>query len=81
MFQFYAGDLYEVFSTVQDKYYAVAVVSGDCASNYNRLSVNKGASIDTLFVFMHFDCNLSIDKDKVSEFSVDLNMTVAGHAG
>ena len=42
MFQFYAGDLYEVFSTVQDKYYANAVVNGDCSPSYNRLSVNKG---------------------------------------
>jgi hypothetical protein len=60
MFQFYAGDLYEIFATVQDKYYANAVVGGDCVPNYNRLSVNKGSSIDTIIVTMHFDCNLNI---------------------
>lgn len=39
MFQFYAGDLYEVFSNVQNRYFAAEEASGNCKASSAGLKV------------------------------------------
>jgi len=39
MFQFFAGDLYEVFPLVQTRYYANSVVQGTCNATDSRLKI------------------------------------------
>lgn len=59
MFQFYAGDLYEVFSNIQSKYYASNPVIGKCNGNPMNLNVKKNT--DSRFnVTLRFDCDLQI---------------------
>lgn len=39
MFQFYAGDLYEVIPLVQTRFYASNVVKGTCNATDSRLKI------------------------------------------
>lgn len=39
MFQFYAGDLYEIFPDVATKYYASDIVTGNCKAGELGLTV------------------------------------------
>jgi hypothetical protein len=57
MFQFYVGDLYEIFPVLQGKYYASEAVTGSCKPTYDRLRV-QSAGTNALSVTMHFDCSL-----------------------
>jgi len=60
MFQFYVGDLYEIFPALQGKYYASEQVTGTCKPTSEKLRVQNSATDDALLVFIHFDCSLSI---------------------
>jgi len=60
MFQFYAGDFYEVFPALQGQYYASEPVSGTCKPTFEKLRVQNSAIDDAFLVFIHFDCSLSI---------------------
>lgn len=62
MFQFFAGDLYEVFSEVQNKYYASEVVKGKCTAGTSGLSVFKNTP-SSFNVTIKFDCVLQIRND------------------
>lgn len=77
MFQFYAGDLYEVLGKIQDKYYASQPASGNCKATYTGLKVWK-ANFDTFNVSIHFDCELNIKREKVMTFAVGLQLEVEG---
>lgn len=77
MFQFYAGDLYEVLSKIQDKFYASEPVTGNCAATDIGLKVWK-AGFDTFNVSIHFDCELNIKRSKIITFAVGLQLEVEG---
>ena len=72
MFQFYAGDLYEVLDKVQDRYFASEQVSGNCKATYTGLKLFK-SSYDTFNVSIHFDCELNIKRNKNLDFAVGLD--------
>jgi hypothetical protein len=77
MFQFYAGDLYEILPLLQSRYFASVEVAGTCSPNYNNLKVQKGGK-DTFEVYINFDCSLTIEKNKLIDFAVNLKLTIAG---
>lgn len=55
MFQFYAGDLYEVFSNVQDRFFASEEATGDCKASNTGLKVEPGKE-DHFNVSLNFNC-------------------------
>lgn len=77
MFQFYAGDLYEVFSNVENRFFAADEASGNCMANSAGLKVQQGKE-DTFNVSINFDCEIRIKTSKISEFSVGLVLEVQG---
>lgn len=79
MFQFFAGDLYEVLPLVQSRFYASEIVTGNCKATYQGLKVVK-ANFDTFNVSIHFDCELNIIKQKILSFAVGLEAEVLGIA-
>jgi len=77
MFQFFAGDLYEVLANVQDRFYASAPVTGSCQANDTGLKVWQ-ANNDTFNVSVYFHCELKILTETVIEFSVGLQAEIEG---
>lgn len=77
MFQFFAGDLYEVLPLVQSKFYATEPVTGVCKATTGGLRVYK-SGLDVFNVTLHFDCELNIQKQKVLGFAVGLESTIEG---
>ena len=77
MFQFYAGDLYEVVEKVQDRYFADEAVNGNCKATINSLKFVKAAS-STFNVSLNFDCEMNIKRNKIVDFSVSLQLEVEG---
>lgn len=75
MFQFYAGDLYEVLDKVQDRFFASAPVAGNCKAEFVGLKVWK-AGFDTFNVSIHFNCELSIERTKIMDFGVGLTCMI-----
>lgn len=75
MFQFYAGDLYEVLDKVQDRFFASAPVAGNCKADFTGLKVWK-AGFDTFNVSIHFNCELSIERTKILDFGVGLTAEI-----
>jgi hypothetical protein len=71
MFQFYAGDLYEVLGKVQERYFAETPVTGICRATFTGLKVYK-SGFDTFNVSIHFDCELNIQRTKILDFGVGL---------
>eukprot|EP00178_Gracilaria_changii_P002211 TRINITY_DN13302_c0_g1_i1.p1 TRINITY_DN13302_c0_g1~~TRINITY_DN13302_c0_g1_i1.p1 ORF type:complete len:162 (+),score=5.03 TRINITY_DN13302_c0_g1_i1:682-1167(+) len=55
MFQFFVGDLYEVFPKLHTQYYASEKVNGNCKATYSGLKVYK-ATHKTFNVSIHYDC-------------------------
>ena len=77
MFQFYAGDLYEVLDKVQSRFFADKEVTGNCRATFTGLKVWK-AGFDTFNVSIHFDCELNIERTKVLDFAVGLQAEIEG---
>jgi hypothetical protein len=77
MFQFYAGDLYEIFPMVQSRFYASEPVEGTCKATYAGLKAWK-ASASTFNVSIHFDCELTILKTKIVDFAIGLQIEIEG---
>jgi hypothetical protein len=75
MFQFSAGDLYEVLGKVQDLYYAFETVDGNCKASYSTLKVAKSGN-NTFNVSLNYDCELSILRTKIVDFAVGLQLEV-----
>jgi hypothetical protein len=71
MFQFFAGDLYEVFSEVQNRFYASEVVKGQCKGRTSGLNIYKNTNT-TFNVTLQFDCGLQIRNDDICKFTVNL---------
>ena len=77
MFQFFAGDLYEVLQNVQTRFFASEPVNGNCKATFAGLKVWK-ANYDTFNVSIHFDCELNIQKTKITDFAIGLQLEVEG---
>lgn len=80
MFQFFVGDLYEIFPKLQTQYFASEKVNGNCKATYSGLGVYK-ATHRTFNVSLHFDCELNVRKEKFVDFSVGLTLEIEGHPG
>lgn len=78
MFQFFAGDLYEILPGLQGKYEASKPIDGNCKATYSGLKIWK-AGDDTFNVSIHFDCQLSVAREKIIDFAVGLQLEIAGH--
>ena len=59
MFQFYAGDLYDIISGIQNKFYASEVVKGQCKGSASALEVMKNTG-STFNATLKYDCYLQI---------------------
>lgn len=77
MFQFAAGDLYEIFPQIASKYYASQEILGSCKASYLGLKVWK-ATYETFNVSIHFDCELNINRERFLNFGVGLTLEVVG---
>jgi hypothetical protein len=75
MFQFYAGDLYEVLDKLQTRYFASEPVTGNCKATFTGLGVRK-SGFDTFNVSIHFDCELNIQRSKILDFAVGLELEI-----
>lgn len=69
MFQFKAGDLYEVLPLVAKKYFAEQDVNGNCRALSDKLAVYQsyGAAFNVSITFF---CQLNVYKEKVAEWDV-----------
>lgn len=77
MFQFYAGDLYELFPQVANSFIASTEVTGDCQMANTDVRLYK-AGDDTFNVSLHSNCQLSIRGIKIIEFAVGLELEIQG---
>lgn len=64
MFQFYAGDLYELFPKVAGTFIANTQVTGDCKANWTDIKIFKAAQ-DTFNVSIHETCQLNVNRTKI----------------
>ncbi len=55
MFQFYAGDLYEIFPKVAQTFVASTEVLGSCKANTTEIKVYKGSN-NTFNASFHTQC-------------------------
>lgn len=62
---------------VQDRFFAIAPVAGNCKATYAGFKVWK-AGFDTFNVSIHFDCELNIERTKVMAFGVGLTCEIEG---
>ena len=76
MFQFYAGDLYEILPKVATIYYASEPVNGNCRATYGNLKVWKN-DFFTFNVSYSYECDVNI-KSKVLGFTAQLTLMVEG---
>lgn len=77
MFQFRAGDLYEMFPGIANKFYASQQVIGNCRATTQNLKVIKGG-YDIINVTIHYDCELNIERQKFIDFAINLKVAVQG---
>jgi hypothetical protein len=73
MFQFFAGDLYELFPQVAEQFIASTEVVGNCKANASEIKIYKGGN-DTFNVTTFTRCELSVAKTKIIEFSIGLEL-------
>jgi hypothetical protein len=78
MFQFYAGDLYEVFDKVRDRYFASEPVSGNCKASLSSLKVIKSGLLGSFNISLNFDCELNVQRSKLANFAVALMLEIEG---
>ena len=77
MFQFYAGDLYEIFPKVAQLYIASTEVIGDCKANWTNIKIYKAGN-DTFNVSISEQCQININRTKILDFTVGLELEVQG---
>ncbi len=81
MFQFFAGDLYQLFPQVAQKFPAIAEVTGDCQANTDHLLVYKSdLGNDAFNVSIHNKCQLNVNRTKILDFEVGLEFAITGKA-
>ena len=69
MFQFFAGDLYEVIPRVAYNFLASDVITGKCTAEPTTLKIEKGTH-ETINVTMDYDCNLYAAGKQVAVFKI-----------
>ena len=79
MFQFYAGDLYDVIPKIRDLYFASDPVDGECEATHNGLQIYKN-HIESFNVSIHYECMLKILNQKIASFSIGLQLEIEGKA-
>lgn len=77
MFQFYAGDLYELFPQVASTFIASTEVTGTCQMANTDIRLYK-SSTSTFNVSLHSNCQMQIRGVKIIEFAVGLELEVEG---
>jgi hypothetical protein len=74
-FQFFAGDFYEVIPRVAQRFLASDPVTGSCKTSTRNMNIGKGG-YDILQVNLTYNCELGINRDKVTEFQLNLTLHV-----
>lgn len=69
MFQFYAGDLYDVIPNVASQFYANQEVKGICRALTTGLMFVKSTNT-TVFVVIDYNCTLDIFNTRVAAFNI-----------
>lgn len=77
MFQFYAGDLYELFPQVANTFIASTEATGSCQMADTEVKLYKAAA-DTFNISLHANCQLSIRGIKIIDFAVGLELEIQG---
>ena len=73
MFQFFAGDLYDIFPEVARTIVASTEVNGQCTANLDHFLIYpSNLTKDTLNVTYHSRCVLNINGKKIIDFDVGL---------
>ena len=67
MFQFRAGDLYELFPKLREKYMASQESNGNCRPLTDGLSIHKSDK-NAFNVSILFTCELNVYKEKVTDW-------------
>ena len=65
VFQFFAGDLYEVIPSLASKFEASKPVKGTCNASTLNLKLIESEN-DTLLLSIHYNCNLFIFETLIS---------------
>ena len=78
MFQFYAGDLYELFPKVAQTYIASTDVTGDCKADWQNTKLFKAVGNSSFNVTLSHKCQLFINRTKIVEFNVGTELEVEG---
>ena len=80
MFQFYAGDLFEVIPQIAEFTLATEKINGLCKTRSDEINLVRG-SINTLNVTFNLDCDINNEKrGKITGFQLNLTMEVEGKA-
>lgn len=77
VFQFYAGDLYDVIPVLTKKFYPSQKVSGNCNALEQGFNVTYG-SPTYLNVTINFNCSLGVERTKIADFNINAVFMVAG---
>lgn len=77
VFQFYAGDLYDVIPTLSKKFYPSDSISGSCNAIEQGFSLVRGGPT-YLNVTINFNCTLGIGKSKINDFTVNTIWQIEG---
>jgi hypothetical protein len=77
MFQFYAGDLYDVIPALTKKFYPSDKISGSCIAIEQGFSLVRGGPT-YLNVSINFNCSLGIGRSKFSDFTVNTLWMIEG---
>lgn len=73
VFQFFAGDLYEIIPALATKFYASEAIEGACTTFPTDVKATILAS-DSFAITLPYSCSLSIKTTKISSFDMDLTL-------
>lgn len=77
VFQFYAGDLYDVIPSLSKKFYPSDKLSGSCGASDQGFSLVRGGPT-YMNVTIMFNCTLGIGKSKIIDFVVTTLWQIEG---
>ena len=73
VFQFFAGDLYEIIPALTTKFYASDPIEGSCTVIPTDVKATILTS-DTFAITLAYSCSLNIKTTKISSFGMDLTL-------
>lgn len=73
VFQFFAGDLYEIIPALASKFYASEAIEGSCITLPSDVKATIVTS-DSFSIKLPYSCSLSIKTTKISSFDMDLTL-------